>query len=752
MPEDTKKEFALEHEKLSNYEFTSSNPRQQALELRNYIFSAMPAGSPITKPYWFDAGTEFNDAQWKLLIPVKNGPPIKKTISFNIKLYNGSNLLDPENENLLNTFRYLFAYRVHHRYSGGQVYSPEHAYSIITRTLQVADWILLNGERFDICTQGLSQINANSINHLLNEITIRLTSEAIYNYSTKLSDWIKDHLHLVSDSDIEEAIAQNEFISDIEGIDRELELSDEELIKARVFFMKTGSYEKVYNTFKLKARPTLSSIYKDTFNGVNIKPHHFSELTIGEASYVTEYPQVETKRQEKEGASHRTLYIYIQTFKMLSVIEECDTRVDTAMLQSITLDRIIAGKEFMQSVRYRSAPIEVTLQSIKCSIEFVFKNSDWILESIYNVIEAKYIQNNGNIFSQELALSALPESAVAQGVRYWSLSRSNVEFFKLLRSNATLVELYQVLTGSIQIVIGAVMARRLGEISHLDSERCLEPNSDPSLPENANTHYYLVFDGAKLGAGGQREQLKRPLPRVAALFIWKLKVFNKRIDSVIPDKVTSLFRGISKSNAAVTQGNRSTYYTTVSIACDYFELPTITVDGVEKRYYIRQHQLRRFFAIAFFWGTDNPEFETLSYMLGHSDAKIFYHYVTEHVTGRILREAKANRIQASLKSGRQDIQGIDKLVEELRNQFNAKQIHIKTYNEVFNSLTPMHEDSLIETQPNFDEYLASHTCEGQVLDYLDDGRITLEPDFFEVTGADGEVISKFNLVLKVKDI
>ena len=64
----------------------------------------------------------------------------------------------------------------------------------------------------------------------------------------------------------------------------------------------------------------------------------------------------------------------------------------------------------------------------------------------------------------------------------------------------------------------------------------------------------------------------------------------------------------------------------------------------------------------------------------------------------------------------------------------------------------MHEDKLIETQPGFDEYLSTYTCEGQILDYLTDGKITLEPDFFEVVGADGQVISKFNLVLKVKDI
>lgn len=738
--------------KLASFELSGSNPYQEALELRDYLFSSMPAGSAITKPYWFAPGTEFHHAQWHLLIEAKKGPSLKRTIDFDIKLYDGSNLLDPKNESLLYTIRLLIAYRVHNRFTGGQVFAPEYAYQLIVRTLQIADWLLLNGERFKICEQGLSQLSANSIYHLLNEITTLPTSEAIYSYSTKLTEWIKQNLHLVTELDIAEAAAQNDMILDTETIDRELDLTDDELIRSRVLFSKLGYYEKVNSAMLLRSKPILNEIYSGTLNGKSIRPLHFGELNIGESSYNAEYPSVEVKRNEKEGPSHRTLNSYIQTFKTFSIIQECETGADNSMLQSLTLERVIAGKEFIQSMRYRTTPIKVTLQAIRCSLEFLFENTDWILDAIYKVIEAKFAQTTDSNSINDFVLGVIPEHTIARGIRYWSVQRSNPDFYNLLRANSTLAELYQVLIGSIQIVTGAVMARRRDEISFLDSKACLEPRTDPSLPENANTHYYLVFDGAKLGAAGQRERLKRPLPRVAALFIWKLKEFNRRVDAVIPNQVSTLFRGISRINATVSQGGRFTHYNTVNLACDYFQLPTITDDGVEKRYYIRQHQLRRFYAIAFFWGTDNPEFETLSYMLGHSDAKLFYHYVTEHVTGRILQEAKANRIQASLKAGRRDIEGIEDLIQKLRKNFNTKQIHIKTYNEVFSSLAPLHQDNLIETQPNFDEYLSAYTCEGKILDYLTDGEITLEPDFFEVTGVNGEVISKFNLVLKVKDI
>ncbi|RMS25585.1 hypothetical protein ALP70_01055 [Pseudomonas savastanoi] len=139
-------------------------------------------------------------------------------------------------------------------------------------------------------------------------------------------------------------------------------------------------------------------------------------------------------------------------------------------------------------------------------------------------------------------------------------------------------------------------------------------------------------------------------------------------------------------------------------------------------------------------------------MLGHTDAKLFYHYVTELVTGRILKEAKANRIQASLTNGIRDIAGLDELIDMLRKEHNVKRVQIKTYSDIFGSMHAMHSQGLIQTQPEFDDYLRSHSCEGQILDYLEQGKITLEPDFFEVKDPDGSTVFHFNLALKVKNL
>lgn len=743
----------LTQEALADFQLPAGDPLENARALRDFVFSHMPIGSSITKPYWFAPGTEFYGSKWDFFIPVENRPPLTRVIDFDIELYDGSNLLDTKNKNLLLTFQYFFAYQIHPRYTGGQTFAPCVAYLNMTRALQIADWILLNGDRFKICEFGLSLINDNSVLSLLDGITKKPISEAIYDYSGRITTWIKQRTSEVSKLQVRSAIDADDSISDISETLRILELNDEELIRARVFFKKNGFYTDVLGVQSLRAAPIIADIYKNTFNGRTIKPDHFPELDLGETRYRGEFPPVEVRAAANDGASHRRLSSYIQTFRKIGLINECCTGIDKEMLQRITKDRVIAGKDYRETGRYRTAPVEVVLQALRSSIEFAIVNADWILQEIYESIKAKFHASDYGQNFQDFARSRFSETALAQGINRWAIPRSEAGYYDQVRDNSSLVDLYQVLTGSVLIVLGATMARRRDEVAFLESDTCLYPASDPSLPENSSTRYYLVFKGQKTGASGIRETLKRPLLRIAASFIWKLKVFNQRLHALgMINTPGRLFKSIGRPTGTVSEGNRYSHYNCMNSACDYFRLPTVIDEGIEKRYYIRQHQLRRFFAIAFFWGTDNPDYQTLSYMIGHTDAKLFYHYVTEMVTGRILKEAKANRIQASLSTGNRDIEGIDELIDMLRREHNVKRVHIKTYNEVFGSMQTMHTQGLVKTQPEFEDYIKSHSCEGKILDYLDQGKITLEPDFFEVKNLDGRTLFHFNLALKIKDL
>ena len=91
--------------------------------------------------------------------------------------------------------------------------------------------------------------------------------------------------------------------------------------------------------------------------------------------------------------------------------------------------------------------------------------------------------------------------------------------------------------------------------------------------------------------------------------------------------------------------DKNNYYENLDNLMDYFE-----VDLIEgKRPYIRQHQLRRFFAMAFFWSKGFKSIDTLRWFLGHTNPEHVYHYIQENTDGAILNNVKAQYIAENIK-------------------------------------------------------------------------------------------------------
>lgn len=751
-------EATLNVETLSSYTIGELNPIADAIALRNFVFSTMDAGCPITRPYWFTEDTVFKSKIWKERIVTDVGKIITRTINFEIWIHDGSMLTDLKNKDLLDIIQYWIAYQVHPRFTGGKIYDPNYAHATLTKVLQSIDWVLINGERLKICEQGFALINQNNLINLLGDILDQPTSESIYQYSSKMSDWIKVNITEITDEDIDREVSKHPEIKNLPPLeDMQLSLSEDELIKARVWFFKHKFYYFERNGYVLRASPIISILYENTLNGLNIKPLQFEELNVGEAFDKTEYPQVEIRSAKGEGASYRVLNAYISIWRRLAAITEIDCSIDRKAILSLTKARVLSGRDIAAEGRYRTAPIEVVLGALKNSIEFTIKHGDLILDNVFNAIEmkSKSTETIRSIFNyNELTTSIISANAAELGVTHWSISRQDPDFYQKVRNNNGLAELFQILTGSIQIFVGAMMARRRDEMIDLDSAKCIYPLSDPSLPANSKVPYYLEFLGNKTGAAGEREILRRPIPLKAAIFLRKLSAFNERLISIgVLKPGCTLFQNVSRLDGSVNPLSQTAHYNNFNIACDYFELPTTKIKNkVVKRYYIRQHQLRRFFALAFFWGTDNHDLATLSYMLGHTDARQFYRYVTESVSGRVLREAKANRLQGSLNKGVDDIEGLYLLKDLLRKSYNAKQVHLKTYDEVFGSVKPLNNLRLVSTNIPFDEYMKSNSFEGDIIDFLDKGKVTLEPEFMDFIDINGKHACRIHLVLNVKDI
>jgi hypothetical protein len=172
-------------------------------------------------------------------------------------------------------------------------------------------------------------------------------------------------------------------------------------------------------------------------------------------------------------------------------------------------------------------------------------------------------------------------------------------------------------------------------------------------------------------------------------------------DRGLADSGTPLFAKIASSGMRYVKASQAKQNALLDAFCDYFEM---SMDSEGRRHYVRQHQLRRAFAMMFFWGNSFGGLDTLRWFLGHTDAEHLYHYITESTTGEVLAAVKAAYVVDSISTGHYDPEAV---VALLKQRYQADDFSLLDADE----LTQYVEDLILE------------------------GRMTVEPDFIE--DADG---------------
>lgn len=375
---------------------------------------------------------------------------------------------------------------------------------------------------------------------------------------------------------------------------------------------------------------------------------------------------------------------------------------------------------------------------------------DDILCCLYDFISSRPTNNKLSDYKSDSS-SFISQPLRDIGVRQWKVDNSLDDVFDQRRSNIGLVDLFYVLMGAIQIIVGATVARRQGELIDLDPQNCLAPRGVNPL-EKTTQEFELVFHNRKTGIGGElplREVLSKPILKSVACLIYKLKLFNKKITKCKFSKpsISNLLFSVDSLSLKFCQSTHSNYNFHLNSFCDYFEVDVVEYKLNDfRRYYIRQHQLRRFFAMVFFWSKSFDGLDTLRHFLGHSDMEHLYHYVTEGSSGEVLAGVKAECIVEGLKS--RNIKNIERLGPILKSRFNTLSISIKSINEILEDY-----DETFQTAPSlivFEE--AKNNQKELISSLLLDGKIDLQPEFFTLKDETGKEIRDYTLVMHVKDL
>jgi hypothetical protein len=348
----------------------------------------------------------------------------------------------------------------------------------------------------------------------------------------------------------------------------------------------------------------------------------------------------------------RDLVLYRTVFTFLQKISALDFKLPSKQdLRDIATFKV-SGAEMG---RFKNVPTPIIFKSIKDGIEFHFEHGPQLLKSYVNI--AKYsVKHKVNItgIPDETILSLLEPSIADLGVQYLGIStrssgrdpgtelkESKEVYFGKLRSNAGLLELIGVYYGAIQLLVGATMAKRGSELRSLDPINCLSEDKS-----------WLIARIAKSSRGlkGLRARNARPIDPLAAEMVQTLIDFQKELIEIgFIDHHLPLFSSPGViGTSSLTPCDVYLYYKNIDLFCDYFEVER---DSQGRRYYIRQHQLRRFFALVFLHCGYGANAGILQWMFGHTDPAHIWNYITEELPGKELRNTLAQAVSEQMTTG-----------------------------------------------------------------------------------------------------
>lgn len=712
----------------------------------------------ITKPDWLKS--DFVESTWQCKFGER-----EKIIDFNIYLEDGSLLTAPSNAKFLYTIKYWLCALSHPINTGGNLLKPYTYHRNLVYVLTWVDAVLIRSDRFQPAKYGFRLLTIDDIRALLRN---PYTSSGFYQMDLRITDFLKVHSVTVSDNEITKISNLYPTLLEVSP-ERKLDLTDNELIKARVWLLSQGAY--VGNPLSADHHGNCNGTFfskrlnANTLHGKSITMPSYPELRIIPIQQSTEYKSIPVVSYDKSDAvSMKVVKLHLAAIKSLCIVDGKQFVGASVDLSPLTVNSIESNLNIKNDGRFRTLPAPVVFASLRNAFEFTLNYADDILQTTADfLIKAPDVDIDHRIEQKVTkALDKLTQQCCSTnlrelGVKRWRIVGSNGlskpnNYFVQLRKNIGLLELYELLMGCIQMIIGTMMARRMAELIKLE-EDCLHPQKDPTLPENEVVGFFLDFYNRKSGAGEDRENLLRPILLVGAKLLWKLRGFRERlITAGMVSKKTSLLLGFNRINRTISSISEEYYNQHFDIFCDYFSIQTIEIkQNNTHRYYIRQHQLRRFFAMAFFWGSrergNYDGLDTLRYFLGHTDADHLYHYITESTPGVVLRGVKAEALVHGINSDR--IAGIEKLRELLKTRFGVSDVTIEALEEAVKELEDEVENGYLTTEPPLDELRRQIEQDVEML--LQDGTIDLEPEFCTVTDTEGETTQVVNLVLRVKE-
>ncbi|EKO3642451.1 integrase [Vibrio metschnikovii] len=765
--------------------FSVANDDYRALDIITHIHTGI-YGYDDRQPEWLESS--FDADKWVLTF----GKTPKKIHWDTVFLDDGKKLTDTKHQKLLNSLKYWITAVDNPLDNGGKILSPITVSAKVNKVISLINAILLHSKELKLAKYHLLNVDDDFWLNVLMKFAEYGSFQGVYECDKRTKVLLDNASLGVLDADAQVFKEKYPYISqDIAQDEIFLSLADRG--KACHWLFDQGYYKQNQTGPKYDGRCTVLS--KLLFDGKmlyhDINLPSYPELHLKEPKRSSEYRAVEN-RDASSGTNQKTISTYIEAIRLIHTNFE---REDAAS-PSILSERVSAGcisrlVSLKKMGRTRTLPPKFVFKLISQSYEFAKEHlpteegSTTLLDETLTLLSkarSKSVVLRSNTlrpqqcalaWNEELhrdmsgsergywfqaeAINCLSSEYLKKGIKQVQGFADSVENrHKRIRANESLFDLFSVLQGAIQVLVGAIMARRQDELIKLKSHGNLSPNIDPFSEEGAKAEYSLIFKVKKTGSNGVNATIERPVPLSIAKFIWQLEQFNIKATGLkLVKGRLSLFNNLDSKHSQLSQVHHATYNAHLDAVCDYLETDLVEYDNGEyRRNYVRQHQLRRFFAMAFFWSKGFDGMDALRWMLGHSDMEHLYHYISESETGAVLNGAKASVIVRGVVDSTSELaklEGIEevrKMIAERLTGDSSTPITIESVSEAAED----YDDESYLTVPHISQLQKVQDIETEVIQLLEDGRIMLEPEFFTIEDADGNTTQTFNLILKIKDL
>lgn len=660
---------------LARYSWTSE-PRYRSARWLRSDFSA---------PLWLiDSATRFE-------------------INWDVQLPDGESLCSSRHSSLAETLKSWLIVGTHVDSTGGSLLAPVTELYVLRRTLYCIDYLLLNASAVGLVRSGLAGLSDNDLKTIIaTTASSRSVTTAIYQWPERLSAFLRSQILSLTPEMLAGALATHDDLvcSLPTQAERLTSLSSDEIVAARAWLAIHGKYTR---RKKGRRRPRGSflqeSLYAGTLHGKTIRFPIVNELCLGGAVESSiEYPRARVRGDYDERSLECRNRAIIATVGRLNLLRAAGLPAPTVDLEA--LKSSAAALETKPNGRFRTLPQHPVFAALHAAVEFTIVHGAALVDSYLAV--ARAAASSGTTIAGLSAThsfeSLLSPQCRAMGVQRWTIATdsaggspagaSNADRFDGLRKHLGMYEALRVLYGAVQVVVGLLSARRAGALTRLLASSCLDASRTR-----------LVLENMKSGFDGMRDTIARPIPPIAVRCIDLLARIHSApgdaSETAIPAKLFAYPR--KDGSGFVTAVRHIQYNESIDYFCDWAELP---LDPEGHRYYIRQHQLRRFFVMLFFWGGGFGGLDALRWFLGHSSARHLWHYITEVVPGATIRSVAAEWVAYGLKHATKEA---ELLAQEFKLLFGT--------------------DDFIALD---EEALRAH-----LEDLIDEGRLIIEPQFLD---------------------